>query len=344
MADPLQPFTDEQVRTLINLEQRYAVWIEAERALAALPYDLRRKQVGSYAYLYEIFDRSGNGKSLGRWDEATAQRFAEYRKAKADAQARRDASRPLLDEQGRLYRSLRLPMLASEAGPILREADRRGLLDGKLLVVGTNAMAAYAVEAGGRFREVPDETQDFDLAWSDEKASDEIAIWPLLKAVDPTFTVNSERPFQARNAKSYEVEILVAPSRAGTMARRDQPRPVPLPEQEWLLLGRPVDRVVACRDASPARIVAPDPRWFALQKLWMAEQAKRNPLKRGKDRLQGIALLEAVSRHMPHYPLDDSFESGLPDELAPMYRQWKGEPDDRLAHLRRLRRRAPRAP
>ena len=31
-------------------------------------------------------------------------------------------------------------------------------------------------------------------------------------------------------------------------------------EQEWLLLGRPVDHVIGCRDGSPARIIAPDPR------------------------------------------------------------------------------------
>ena len=40
-------------------------------------------------------------------------------------------------------------MLASAAGPILREADRRRLLGRDLLVVGTNAMPAYAIEAGG---------------------------------------------------------------------------------------------------------------------------------------------------------------------------------------------------
>jgi len=46
--------------------------------------------------------------------------------------------------------------------------------------------------------------------------------------------VSTERRFQARNAKAYEVELLVAPSRAATMGRRDQPKPFPLHEQEWL--------------------------------------------------------------------------------------------------------------
>jgi hypothetical protein len=318
------PFSDEQARALVNLEQRYQVWMEAEQTLAGLPYDLRRKVVLGHSYLYEIADRGGNGRSLGPWSPQNEARFTEYRDTKAAAKARRDAAREPLAEAARIGRALRLPQLSSEAGEILREADRRRLLGTQLLVVGANAMAAYSVEAAGFIRDAPDETQDFDLAWSGAgPATGEAVLWNLLKAVDPTYTVNMERTFQARNAKAYEVEILVAPSRAGSLSRRDHPKPVPLPEQEWLLLGRPVDRVVVCRDASPARIVAPDPRWFALQKLWMARQAKRNPLKRGKDQRQGAALLNAVHTAMPQYPLDDAFEAALPADLAPLYADWK---------------------
>ena len=213
-------------------------------------------------------------------------------------------------------------MLSSDAGPILREADRRGLLGSHLLVVGTNAMAAYALEAAGAFIGVPDETEDFDLAWAAEQPADGTQVWDLLKAVDPTFTINAERDFQARNARAYEVELLVAPSLASTLAGKDRPRPVPLPEQEWLLTGRRVDQVVPCRDGSPARILAPDPRWFALHKLWLGAQAKRDPLKRRKDTVQGKALLDAVAEAMPHYPLDNAFTATLPPELTPFWEAW----------------------
>jgi hypothetical protein len=167
-------------------------------------------------------------------------------------------------------------LISSEAAAILREADRRHLLDGDLLLVGTNAMPAYAVEAAA-FLDAPLETQDLDLAWAaDRPEAQEAKVWPMLKAVDSTYTVTTERPFQARNAAAYEVELLIAPSRTGSLARTDQPRPIPMPEQEWLLEGQTVDRVVVGRDGSPARIVAPDPRWFALQKLWLADQSKRD--------------------------------------------------------------------
>lgn len=317
-----QPFTDEQTRLLVNLRQRYESWIEVERKRRALPYDLRRKTINGHDYLYSITDRGGNGKSLGPWSSEHEATFTAYHQHKSELKARAATLRAALAESAALYRALRLPLLSSDAGPILRECDHRQLLGSHLLVIGTNAIAAYMAEAGGRVA-LPDETEDFDLAWvaADAEAADR-AVWDMLKAVDPTFTVNSERDFQARNAKAYEVELLVAPSRSHSLSGTDRPRPMALPEQEWLLLGRPVDQVIGCRDGSPARIVAPDPRWFALHKLWMSDQAKRNPLKRPKDRTQGLALLDLVSAAMPHYPLGDDFIATLPSELMELFQSW----------------------
>lgn len=323
---PFEPFTDEQARVAVNIAQSYASWIEAERALASLPYNLQIRTINNTRYLYEISDRRGNGRSLGRVDDERQARFDAYQDEKATAKARRDGGRGALETNGRLYRTLRLPMLPADAGEILREADRQGMLDGEIMVIGTNAMPAYALEAAGFIREAPDETQDFDLAWTKPPPATGVArLWDMLKAVDSSFTVNSERPFQARNRKAYEVEVLVAPSRADGIGTRDKPMPVPLHEQEWLLMGRPVDHVVACRDASPARLVVPDPRYFALHKLWMAEKPSRNPLKRPKDGKQGMALLDAVVVAMPQYPLDDAFRDGLPADLRDHYDRWSAQ-------------------
>lgn len=145
----------------------------------------------------------------------------------------------------------------------------------------------------------------------------------MVRRVDATFTLNTEREFQARNRDCYEVELLAAPSRIGTMGPREKPKPIPLPEQEWLLLGKPVDQVVPCRDGSAARLVAPDPRWFGLHKLWLGSQAKRDPLKRRKDIAQGNAVLDAVAEAMPHYPLDTAFEAAIPADLETYWQAWR---------------------
>lgn len=325
----IEPFSDEQLRLLVNLEQQYEVWIEAERALAVLPYGMKWKRVSNGEYLYETRDRDGNGRSLGPKSAETEARYEAFRASKAALAERRDVSARRLAETCRMYRALRLPMIPTEAARVLREADRRGLLGSHLLVIGTNAMPAYAIEAGGRILGALDETQDFDLTWVAEESTEETPFWSMLKAVDPTYTVNVERNFQARNADAYEVELLVAPSRASTLGRREKPRPVPLPEQEFLLNGRPVSHVVVARDGSPARLVVPDPRWFALQKLWLSRQDKRSPLKRGKDGRQGMALLDVVREVMPHFPLDESFQARLPDELRPCFATWAVGPGAR---------------
>lgn len=322
MAAGITAFTDEQLRALINLRPRYENLIEAERELARMPYNLVRKQSAGREYLYEVTDRANNAKSLGPMTPEREAQLEDYHSAKAALKARVTASRKGVDEIARLARPLRLPTFPAPAGAILRELDRRGLLDGTLLVVGTNCIPVYSLEAAGAIADAPAETEDFDLAWVAETVAEDAALWNALKAVDPTFTMNAEREFQARNREAYEIELLVAPSRVATMSPREKPRPVPLPEQEWLLLGRPVDQVIPCRDGKAARVVAPDPRWFALHKLWLGSQDKRNPLKRRKDIQQGNAVLAAVAEAMPHYRLDADFVASIPPELQPYWQAW----------------------
>ncbi|MVZ98091.1 hypothetical protein EUU23_10345 [Sphingorhabdus sp. IMCC26285] len=321
-----QPFTDEQARVVVNLEQTYDVWMSALRTLNDMPYNMRIKEVSGREYLYEVTDRRGAMKSKGALDPAKQDEFDNYKADKAELKDRLTRARETLREQASLYRALRLPMLPTEAGKILREADRLNFLGEQAMVVGTNALVAYAMEANGFIRDAPDATLDFDMALTalDTKA-DRSTLWKVLKEADMTYSVNTERPFQARNAKAYEVEILSAPSRIGGQIAQDRPRPIPLPEQEWLLNGRRVDRVVGVRDGEAARIVVPDPRWFALQKLWLADKPQRDPQKKGKDRKQGSALLDAVWLTMRHYPLDDVFYDELPAALRPYFERWEAQ-------------------
>ncbi len=325
-----QPFSDEQARVIVNLEQAYQVWMETLRTLNDMPYNMRIKEVSGREYLYEVTDRLGSMKSKGPLDPVKQAEFDQYKVEKAGLKERLSQTRTILKELGSLYRALRLPMLPVEAGKILREADRLRFLGEQAMVVGTNALVAYALEANGFIRDAPDTTMDFDIALTAVDADDERpTLWKVLKEADMTYSVNAERPFQARNAKAYEVEILSAPSRIGGQIARDKPRPVPLPEQEWLLNGRSIDRVVGVRDGEAVRLVVPDPRWFALQKLWMAEKPARSPQKKPKDGKQGIALLNAVWQAMPHYTLDGAFYETLPDELKPHFERWDVQKPER---------------
>ena len=162
-----------------------------------------------------------------------------------------------------------------------------------------------------------------------------IPVLDMLKAVDETFTENTERPFQARNAAGYEVEVLAAPSVLVSYPSTERLRPTGLPEQEWLLKGTQVEQIVMDRTNMPARLVVPDPRWMGLHKLWLSDKPRRNRLKIKKDRAQGEALLRAVAAKMPHFPLDATFRGMVPEELKPYLPQpHHGDPAPRSSRSR----------
>lgn len=313
-------FNNEQLRLSANLQTAYDGWIAAHRDAADLPNRLSWKTVSGRDYLYSIRDGRGNGSSLGPRSPETEALFVRYAAFKTIV----ERSSVVLAQQFALWRALRLPLLSSTAGAVLRALDQRRLLgvDG-VLVVGTNTMAAYEMAAAERFATGLDATEDFDLAWAWEGSTALSAgpsrndeLMAAFKAVDSSFTVNLEKPHQARNAAQYEIELLLAPSRTASYPPAASLRPVAnLPEQEWLLLGRPVDEVIFDLSGLPCRIVAPDPRWMALHKLWLADKPERNPKKIAKDRAQGLALLDVLPRALPQFPVDAAFRDTVPAEL-----------------------------
>lgn len=327
MPNTVAPFSFEQTRVVINLRQAYDNWIEARRAERSLPYAVRWKTVNGADYLYRIHDRDGNGTSLGRRSAETEGMLRSYLDEKASVEERVLDSGLAVAEITKMWRPLRLPLVHPMAARLLLEADLRGLLGKSVMVVGTNAMLAYWMEASGRIKDASVGTDDFDMTWRESSPVEGTPLRDLLRAVDPTFTQNTERSFQARNRHGYEFDILAAPSTIMGVSRRDMPRPIPLPEQEWLMLGTPVSAVLVGSDGTPAPMTVPDPRWFALQKLWMSRQEKRMPSKRAKDELQGMVLLSAIVEAMPHYPIDAEFEASLPSELQEHYARWKTHHD-----------------
>lgn len=321
-------FTNEQLRVIANVAMQYDGYVTARRELDAIPYSHKWHRSNGKQYLYEIRNARGDGKSLGPRSAETEEIKLTYDVSKERIRQRIESGRETSAVSAKIWRSLRLPSVAHEAAKILVELDTRNMLGRSLLVVGTNAFAVYEIEAGGRFLVGWDATEDFDLAWTGKlvlgKTRVPQTLFGLLKDMDSTWTINTERTFQARNARAYEVDLLSAPSVRAALPRGEL-SPLLLAEQEWLLLGTPIEHVVCSLAAQsiPARIVAPDPRWMALHKMWLARQTKRAAAKRRKDARQGAYLLKAVQARMPRFPLDTEFVSSIPEPLATIYREWQ---------------------
>ena len=318
-------YSQEQLRLAENLDVAYDAWMQVERERVEYRDSLVWKTVGGTDYLYRLKDRHGNGESLGARSSETESFAKDFAATKTALKERGQSIFTRFDELGRLYRSLRLPRIDDAAARVLQEADRRQLLGDYLLVVGTNALAAYEMEAMCRFASGLDATEDCDLTWAHEGkttfAGGSGSLMQMLKAVDSSYTVNMEQRFQARNKMAYEVEFLLPESLSENYPSREAIRPLPLPEQDWLLRGNYCSHVVMSRRGLPARLVVPDPRWFALHKAWLAEKPGRNRRKIAKDAAQARAVWAQLSAGgynigMPGYPLDDAFKSVIPDELS----------------------------
>lgn len=308
------PLSDEQLRAAINLADAYEARLPLARAEPAYSDRLQWKTVAGRQYLYRLRDRQGNGNSLGPRSPDTETQYDQYQAAKTDLRDRVARLSPALDEAAAVYRALRLPMIDSYAGRLLRELDLRELLGPVVLAVGTTATAAYQLEAACLFDSPAHATRDIDLTWVAQERPDSPVLWEALKAMDDTFVVNTERSFQARNRDAREVELLVGLERAAAVTGEPM-HPLPLPEQDWLYRGRPLRRIVCGLDARPTALVVPDPRWFALHKRWLSDKPGRDALKRPKDRRQAEAVWAAVQERMPHYPVDPAFVAEVPESL-----------------------------
>jgi len=324
------PFPTDGLRIAANLASIYDAWIEAVRERESQPSSMYWVSRGDSKYLGIKVKSRDSGTTIGARDAGTEAKFADYLTRVAKLDQRIATAANALAPTIRQYRSLKLPMLAIKPGQILRELDIAGLMGSHLMLVGTNAFAAYQLECGRHFPAGVQETEDIDFAWWATEKSDLMLarggspLLQTLRSFDPTFQINKKKPFQATNDAGYEVELLVAPSRLKGLSEDEVFSPVPgLIEQEWLLRGQPIRHVVTTQDNKPCLLYVPDPRWMALHKLWLGEQEKRNTLKRPKDILQGNVLLDATRYFLQvTHPLNIEFTLDLPQELRDLFLEW----------------------
>ncbi len=333
-ADSFTRYSNESQRIIANLEQAYAAWVDTRRELEALPVSLYWVEKGGVEYLSIKRHSRDNGTTLGRRGTDTNRQYDAFVEERQQLKARLASLDAQLAERVGLYRRLRLPALPDRQAEILRRLDIEGMLGTDVMVVGTNAFAAYELACGARFPAGNEETEDFDLAWCrDTQASLAVmnrtsrdstrTLFAVLKSIDASYRINKRRPYQAVNDEGYEVELLAAPSTHPLPPAEVFDPMASLIEQEWLLQGSPVSHVVATVRGRACPLYVPDPRWMALHKLWLADKPERKASKREKDRRQGEVLLDAAHHFLPHsHPVDLGFVLQLPEELRHHFDAW----------------------
>lgn len=319
--------SDEQLRGLANASQLYEVWRDVVVRLSQVPGGMYWRVINSKEYLYQ-YAKTPTGtqhtKSLGPKTLEAVATYDEFKKTKNDLEARLAGVEKRIKEFAPAWRALRLPAIDRVAGGILRAFDQANFIGKTILVIGTYALKAYEVEAAAIFSTGMDATEDLDFTlFVDEGTADADLPRRLLltlKQVDSTFIVNLASSKTVINKNGYKVDLLASKTVRDKISSARPWKPEVLDGQEWLTMGRPVSAVVIDFNGWPVAVAAPDPRYFALHKIWLSKQPTRPTIKRTKDKRQGETLLKTVREQMPHYPLDEEFVASLPGPLLEEFR------------------------
>ncbi len=88
-----------------------------------------------------------------------------------------------------------------------------------------------------------------------------------------------------------------------------------IPGLEWLMNSPKFEAVCIAEDGWPAKMVAPDPRAFAVHKKWLSTRFERDPIKKPRDADQSRLVKSIVTDYFPHLPFEDSALLAFPEEL-----------------------------
>jgi hypothetical protein len=323
----LRELTAEQRRTAVDAIQLYEQFVEIRDERKVYRGGMHWKKTGSGEYLIRSLDRYGRQQSLGPRSRETEQIYRSFTRRKHELNLR---FRSLASEVLRIARFCvaagvnRVPKIGAD---IVRLLDTNELLGSYVIVVGSYALYAYEMASGVQLRTGLLQTRDLD-ALLDARTDLDLAapvrslgLIGLLRKVDKTFRLAGPRSFRAVNARGFATELIRAPSNPGagpfSLGSSRDLIAEQLPGLQWFGALPTMSQIVISENGFPARFVVPDPRVFALHKMWLSLQPTRSPLKRKRDFRQGEAVAQLALDYL-NAPFDDVLLSVMPPELTAM--------------------------
>lgn len=317
------------IRERVDMSQLWDAW--------ALADDLRRHSFrgglgwevrNGRDYLYSR--KRGVVKSLGPRGAETERIHAAFHAGREANKIRLASLSTEMERQAAILRSLnagRLPVMAARALRSLRAHDKAAMIR----VIGTNALYAYEILAGVVFNAESMATSDIDILVDDRNrlglltdADEQIGLTRLVQqTVDKTFQSRGTMDFRLTNDRGYMIEFVhpepapidrpmpgEAPLEAGDI------RPAPIVGLQWLVNAPVVEVMVLDERGFPAPMRCPDPRYWAVHKLWLSTRDDRDPQKKIRDGQQAQVMMQLITEHLPQFAMDAAFRQMLPKALA----------------------------
>jgi len=324
----LKELTAEQRRIAIDTVQLYEHLIELQAERQTFRGGLYWKNVAAHDYLVRITDRHGGNRSLGRRSPETEKAYREFTETKRDLDERIKSVDEEVARQAKFCVAASVNRVPRLPADIVRSLDASGLLGSHLIILGSHAMYAYEMRAGVQLKAGLLQTEDLDTLLNGKSEIElggsirSAGLLGILQDVDATFKPQRKRSFRAVNAKGFMVDLIRAPIDPGGLALTsigsgndlvaDQLRGL-----EWLTALPLMTQIVIADNGFPVRFVVPEPRVFALHKLWVSLQPTRDPIKRKRDLHQAEAVVQLALDYF-NLRFDDASIKALPSDLTAM--------------------------
>ncbi len=320
----------DQRRIIIDTQQLYEAYISTFRKSRPYRGGMHWKKAKGREYLFRTRDRYGYGKSLGPRSLETEKILYDFKGAKKDIKDRLTSLKNRLKEQARFCKASRVQRVPRVVTAILRLLDQEKLLGKNMLVIGTNAMYAYEAAAGVFFERPLMATRDMDILWDIrpkltlvvDRESENTGFIGILRKADRSFEPTLPGGFRAVNRDGYMVDLVkpeprpVFKQEIRQMGNSEDLKAAEIRNLQWLISSPKFSQIVIGDDGYPAAMIVPDPRAFALHKIWLSEQLQREPLKKQRDVLQGEAVSSLVIQYLPQYSFTTSELRMFPKDVV----------------------------
>ncbi len=328
----LTEMTLDQRRHLIDTEQVWQAWDGARRRVSGHNGTLGWKSVSGREYLVRVDGPAARRKarSLGPRSPDTERILHDFTMGKQRAREAFAGTSVRLREMARMSRALRLARVPLPAAKIVRVLHRRGALGRNVTVAGTNAIYAYEAAAGVFVGTDMLATGDLDILLDSRRKlglrgdEDSPVLMDMLRDADRSFSKVGAQGFRAVNADGYQVDLIkptphdvVFSKEADTLGPGDDLRAAHIPNMRWVANAPKFEAMAIGADGLPVPLVCPDPRAFALYKLWMGSMdATRDPVKRVRDVQQAHAVAAIINEHYPLLPFRPEHLACFPRRAA----------------------------
>lgn len=268
-------------------------------------------------------------KSLGPRSPGTDTAYQAFISGRADNKTRLQSLTRRLDTLAAVNRALGMGRIPQVAARILRKLNREQLLGHALIVAGTNALYAYEALAGVRFDSGLTATLDIDLLF-DTRARLRLAITDetvpairnligILQQADKSFQLLQPRSFRAVNKDGYMVDLIrpqhqdeLRQTRLNSVFGSEHDiESAPIEGLDYLVNAPRTSAIALDERGYPLHVSVPDPRAFAVHKLWLSKRKDRNAAKKTRDLAQAHAAA-AISTQLLTLSFSDPSLAALP--------------------------------